>query len=63
MKMKSVLAVLIAVVFLLSFSVLSFAAGAEKGEKTGLKGTVTKVEGNMVTVKKDDIGKETSVAR
>jgi outer membrane lipoprotein SlyB len=60
MKMKSILAVLAAAVFLLSFSVLSFAAGAEKSDKMGVKGTVTKIEGNEVTVK-DDMGKETAV--
>jgi hypothetical protein len=60
MKMKSNLSVLVAAIFLMSFSNPSFASGAEKVEKTGVKGMVTKIEGNKVTVK-DDMGKETAV--
>jgi hypothetical protein len=59
MKMKSILAVLIAAIFFLSFSGLSFAAGAEKAGKKEVKGTVTKIEGNKITVK-DEMGKETA---
>jgi hypothetical protein len=58
MKTKPIIAVLVAVVFLLSFVSLSFAKGTEK--EGVIKGTVTKIEGNMVTVK-DDAGKETTV--
>ncbi len=57
MKMKSILAVLVAAALLLTFSGLSFAAGAEKAEKMGIKGTVTKIEDNKVTVE-DNMGKE-----
>ncbi len=58
MKMKSIITVLVAAAFLLSLASFSLAAGAEK---TGVSGTVTKIEGNMVTVQ-DDMGKETTVA-
>lgn len=57
MKMKSIITVLVVVAFLLSLSSLSLAAGAEK---MGVKGTVTKIEGNKVTVQ-SDMGKETTV--
>ncbi len=58
MKRKSILAVVLAAVLLVSFSSFSFATGAEK---TGaVKGSVTKIEGNMVTVQ-DKMGKETTV--
>jgi hypothetical protein len=57
MKTKSVIAVLVAVVFLLSYASLSFASGTED---MGVKGQVTKIENNKVTVK-DDMGKETTV--
>ncbi len=36
MKMKSILSILLAAVFLLSFAGSSFAAGGEKGEKRGI---------------------------
>lgn len=58
MKTKSVLAVLVAVVFLLSFAGLSSAKGAKKAGM--VKGSITKIEGNMVTVQ-DKMGKETTV--
>jgi ribosomal protein S1 len=57
MKMKSIITVLVAATFLLSLASLSLAAGAEK---MGVKGTVTKIEGNKVTVQ-NDMGKETTV--
>ncbi len=57
MKMKSIITVLVAAAFLLSLASFSLAAGAEK---TRVNGTVTKIEGNMVTVQ-DDMGKETTV--
>jgi len=57
MKMKSIITVLVAAAFLLSLASLSLAAGAEK---MGVSGTVTKIEGNMVTVR-DDMGMETPV--
>jgi hypothetical protein len=57
MKMKSILTVLVTAAFLLNLASLSLAAGAEK---IGVSGTVTKIEGNMVTVR-DDMGKETTV--
>ena len=57
MKMKSIITVLVAATFLLSLASLSLAAGAEK---MGAKGTVTKIEGNKVTVQ-NDMGKETTV--
>ncbi len=60
MKTKSIIAVLVAVVFILSFTSLSFAAGAEKAEKMAVKGEVTKIQDNKVTVK-DDMGTETTV--
>jgi hypothetical protein len=56
-RMKSIIAVLVAVVFLLSLASLSFAKG---DEKMALKGEVTKIDGNKVTVK-DSAGKETTV--
>jgi ribosomal protein S1 len=55
--MKSIITVLVAAAFLLSLASLSLAAGAEK---MGVSGTVTKIEGNKVTVQ-DDMGKETTV--
>jgi ribosomal protein S1 len=55
MKMKSVIAVLVATVFLLSLVSLGFARG-----EMGVKGTVTKIEGNKVTVEVD-AGKEMTV--
>ncbi len=57
MKIKSLITVLVAAVFLLGLASLSLAAG---DEKMGVSGTVTKIEGNKVTVK-DDMGKETIV--
>ncbi len=57
MKIKSLITVLVAAVFLLGLASLSLAAG---DEKMGVSGTVTKIEGNKVTVK-DDMGKETTV--
>jgi uncharacterized protein YpmS len=56
MKMKSIITVLVAAAFLLSLTSFSLSAGAEKMR---VNGTVTKIEGNMVTVK-DDMGKETT---
>jgi outer membrane lipoprotein SlyB len=50
--MKKILVLLVALVFTLGVVGLSFAAD--------VKGTVTKIEGNKVTVK-DDKGKETTV--
>lgn len=52
MKLKSILALLVAIVFTLGVVGLVFAAD--------VKGKVTKVEGNKVTVKTAD-GKETTV--
>ena len=52
MKMKSILALLIAIVFALGVVGLAFAAD--------VKGTVTKIDGKKITVK-DDKGKETTV--
>jgi len=57
MKMKSIITALVAAAFLLSLASLSLAAGADK---MGVNGTVTKIEGNKVTVQ-DDMGKETTV--
>ena len=57
MKTKSVIAVLVAAVFLLSIASLSFASGAKE---MGVTGKVTKIEDNKVTVK-DVMGKETTV--
>jgi small-conductance mechanosensitive channel len=57
MKMKSIITVLMAAIFLLSLASFSLAAGAEK---MGVKGTITKIEGNKVTVQ-NDMGKETTV--
>jgi transcription antitermination factor NusG len=58
MKTKSILAVLLATVFLVSFMGVSFANKDHKG--CTAKGTITKIEGNMVTVK-DKMGKEKTV--
>ena len=52
MKARAIIAMLVAIVFTLGVVGLSFAAD--------VKGTVTKIEGNKVTVK-DDAGKETTV--
>jgi hydrogenase maturation factor len=57
MKTKSVIAVLVAALFLLSLAGLSFASGAKE---MGVIGQVTKIEDNKVTVK-DDMGKETTI--
>ena len=57
MRTKSVIAVLVAAVFLLSLAGLSFASGAKE---MGVTGKVTKIEDDEVTVK-DDMGKETTV--
>jgi outer membrane lipoprotein SlyB len=57
MKTKSVIAVLVAAVFLLSLASLSFASGVKE---MGVTGKVTKIEDDEVTVK-DDMGKETTV--
>ncbi len=57
MKMKSIITVLVAAAFLLSLANFSLAAGAEK---KGVNGTVTRIEGNKVTVQ-DDMGKGTTV--
>ncbi len=54
MKMKSIITVLMAAALFLSSAGLSLAAGM------GVVGTVTKIEGNKVTVQ-DDMGKETTV--
>jgi len=66
MKMKSIITVLVASACLMILASLSFAAGAEKmggaagAEKMGAIGTVTKIEGNKVTVQ-DEMGKEMTV--
>lgn len=52
-KQKSIIALLIALIF--TFGVLSMAMASAE-----VKGTITKIEGNKVTVK-DDKGKETTV--
>jgi len=52
MKARAIIAMLVAIVFTLGVVGLSFAAE--------VKGTVTKVEGNKVTLN-DDAGKETTV--
>jgi hypothetical protein len=57
MKMKSIITVLVAAAFLLSLAGLSLASGTEK---MGVHGTVTKIEGNKVTLQ-DDMGKEMTV--
>ncbi len=57
MKTKSIITALVAAAFLLGSASLSLAAG---DEKMAVSGTVTKIEGNKVTVK-DDMGKETTV--
>jgi ribosomal protein S1 len=57
MKMRSIITVLVAAAFILSLASLSLAAGAEK---MGVNGTVTKIEGNNVTVR-DNMGMETTV--
>jgi type 1 fimbria pilin len=57
MKMKSIISGLVAAAFLLSLASLSPAVGADK---MGVNGTVSKIEGNKVTVQ-DDVGKETTV--
>ena len=56
MKMKTIITVLVAAAFLLSLASISL-AGAEKMK---VSGTVTKIEGNKVTVR-DDMGKETTI--
>ena len=57
MNSKS-MSVLVVVVFLFGLAYLSFAA---EGSKTAaVKGSITKIEGNMVTVQ-DKTGKETTV--
>ncbi|MCL4492873.1 MAG: hypothetical protein M1510_13420 [Nitrospirae bacterium] len=55
MRMKSIIALLIAMVFTLGVVGLGFAAGMKE-----VKGSVTKVEGKKVTVK-DASGKEHAV--
>jgi len=55
MKAKAIIAMLVAIVFTLGVVGLSFATEAKE-----MKGTITKIEGNKVTVK-DDAGKETTV--
>ncbi len=55
MKMKSIIALIVAMVFTLGVVGLSFAAEAKE-----VKGAVTKIEANKVTVK-DSAGKETTV--
>ncbi len=57
MKMKSIITVLVTAAFLLSLAGLSLAAGADK---MGVNGSVTRIEGNKVTIQ-DDMGKETTV--
>jgi hypothetical protein len=52
MKMKSLIALLVIVVFTLGIVGMAFAAGVE--------GTVTKIDGKKVTIK-DGSGKETTV--
>ncbi len=53
MKVKSIIALVIAIIFTLGVATLGFAAAE-------VKGTVTKIDGKKVTVK-DDKGKETTV--
>jgi len=55
MKVKSIIALVIAIIFTFGVATMGFAAAA--GE---VKGTVTKIDGKKVTVK-DDKGKETTV--
>ena len=58
MRTKSILVVLFSMLFVLSFVSASF---ANKDDKTcQAKGTITKIEGNMVTVK-DKMGEEKTV--
>ena len=56
MKLKSIIAVLIATVFLLGLASVSFAKGGEKG----ITGEVIKIEGHNVTIK-DKMGKESII--
>lgn len=53
MKFKSIIALIIAIVFTLGVATMGFAAAE-------VKGTITKIDGKKVTVK-DDKGKETTV--
>ncbi|MCX8029950.1 MAG: hypothetical protein N3A59_00025 [Thermodesulfovibrionales bacterium] len=53
MKIKSIIALMVAIIFTMGLVSMAFAAAE-------VKGTVSKVEGNKVTVK-DDKGKETTV--
>jgi hypothetical protein len=53
MKAKSIIALVVAIIFTFGIATMGLAAGE-------VKGTVTKIEGNKVTVK-DDKGKETTV--
>jgi hypothetical protein len=57
MRTKSILAVLFAMLFVLSVASASF---ADKDKTCEVKGTITKIEGNMVTVK-DKKGEEKTV--
>ena len=52
MKMKAILALMVAIVFTLGIAGMSFAAD--------VKGTISKIDGKKVTVK-DTAGKETTV--
>lgn len=53
MRFKSIIALVIAVIFTLGVATMGFAAGE-------VKGTITKIDGKKVTIK-DDKGKETTV--
>ncbi len=55
MRIKSIIAIMIVIIFTLGIATMGFTAAA--GE---LKGTITKIDGKKVTVK-DDKGKETTV--
>ncbi|MBF0505694.1 MAG: hypothetical protein HQL09_02560 [Nitrospirae bacterium] len=59
MKMKSIIALLVALVFTLGMVGLTFAADAKDAAKE-VKGTVTKMDAKSVTIK-DAAGKETKV--
>lgn len=53
MRIKSIVALMIAIIFTLGIATMGFASAE-------VKGTVTKIDGKKVTVK-DDKGKETTV--
>ncbi|GEM_PF-368338 len=56
--MRKAIALLVVVTFVFGFALSSFATGHMKAEE--VKGTVTKIEGNKLTIKQAD-GKETTV--